>query len=315
MIVTLTANPSIDRTVGLDAPLVPGGVHRSRAVIDQPGGKGVNVSRVVAAAGHDTVAVVPARDGDPFVAALAEVRVPFVACPAGGEVRVNLTIADPDGVTTKINAPGAPLGETERDALVEMLSSQARGAEWVTLCGSLPPGPSADWYALLAESLHGVGVKVAVDTSGPPLLAAGGARPDLMKPNAEELAELTGADPQLMETLAARGDHSLAADASVDLATRTGGAVLTTLGGAGALLATGAGVWFAGAPKVRVRSTVGAGDASLAGYLLAAQRGAEPAQCLATAVAYGSAAAALPGTTPPTPDLVHPEEATVTRIR
>ncbi|MCF8610816.1 1-phosphofructokinase family hexose kinase [Gordonia sp. HY285] len=304
MILTVTANPSIDRTVELDGPLRPGGVHRTRGSGDQPGGKGVNVARAVSAAGMDAMALMPARADDPFVRHLDAVGLSRVAVDVTGDVRVNVTLVDPDGVTTKVNAPGAALDVDEAARLSATVVELAAGADWLALCGSLPPGLSPSWYADLVDKLAGTRVRVAVDTSGEPLALVARTRPDLLKPNAEELAELTGADPTVLESRAAAGDPSAAADASARLAATTGGAVLTTLGGSGALLATGDGVWFATAPAVRVRSTVGAGDSSLAGYLISDRRGDDEPTRLRTAVAYGSAAAALPGTTPPTPDLV-----------
>lgn len=314
MILTVTANPSIDRTVQLDGPLIPGGVHRPVGVVDQPGGKGVNVARVVDAAGLPTMAVVPAHSGDSFVHHLERAGLPHSAIDVAGDVRVNLTIADPDGVTTKINAPGAKLDAAEAQSLMTAIVEHAAHADWLALCGSLPPGLPATWYADVIGALRGVGVHIAVDTSGAPLRHVAAAGPDLMKPNSEELAELTGADPVALESAAADGDPSEAARASIALARSTGGAVLTTLGGAGAVLAVGGEAWFASAPEVRVRSTVGAGDASLAGYLIADHAGADPADRLARAVAYGSAAASLPGTTPPTPDLLDHARITVTRL-
>ena len=113
---------------------------------------------------------------------------------------------------------------------------------------------------------------------------------------------------------AADGDPSIAADVARTVADRTGGSILTTLGGSGALLTTPDGTWYAEAPRITVRSTVGAGDASLAGYLIAHQRGASPEELLRSAVAHGSAAASLPGTTPPTPDLVDTVALAVTRL-
>ncbi|GAA4641794.1 hexose kinase [Gordonia humi] len=314
MILTVTANPSIDRTIELDGPLHPGAVHRTRSVGDQPGGKGVNVARVVSAVGVDALAVVPARPDDPFVRHLDDVGLHRAAVDVACDVRVNLTVADPSGVTTKINAPGAGLDAAEAAALTRTVVELAAGADWLALCGSLPPGLPEDWYGDLVERLRDTDVRVAVDTSGPALARAAAARPGLLKPNSEELAELTGADAGALETAAAHGDPSAAADASAALAASTSGAVLTTLGGAGALLATGDGVWFATAPTIRVRSTVGAGDSSLAGYLIADRRRFAPADRLRHAVAYGSAAAALPGTTPPTPDLLDEAGVTVTRL-
>ncbi|MGB3302046.1 MAG: 1-phosphofructokinase family hexose kinase [Gordonia sp. (in: high G+C Gram-positive bacteria)] len=314
MIVTVTANPSIDRTVELSEPLSRGSVHRAHAVIDQPGGKGVNVARVVAAAGLDTLAVFPADGSDRFVSQVSAVELPHLAVPFGGAVRTNITIAEPDGTTTKINDAGHLMSLAGSNALKQAIIERAQSASWLVLSGSLPPGMPDDWYSSIIEAVAERGCLVAVDTSGAPLAAAAKARPGLLKPNGDELAELTGADGQAMEAAAGAGDPTVATEASRTLAEQTGGAILTTLGGAGALLTTPDGVWFATPPAVTVRSTVGAGDASLAGYVIADLRGGDPEARLRSAVAHGSAAASLRGTAPPTPDLLDEAGVTITRL-
>lgn len=298
MIVTLTANPSIDRTMELSTPLIRGGVARAQRVVDQPGGKGVNVARAIAAAGVPTLAVLPADDADIFIRAMQQVKLTPLTVSVGTSVRVNVTVTEPDGMTTKINAPGTTLAASSVTALEQALMTNSAPGDWIVLAGSLPPGVHNTWYAELTESLSTAGRKVAVDTSGEPLraLALGVRLPHLIKPNAEELASLTGADPLAIET-----DPLLAVDDAQALIARGVEAVLLTLGAAGAVLVTAAGAWRATPPPITVRSTVGAGDCSLAGYLLAQTSGADSATQLRTAVAYGSAAASLPGTTIPTP--------------
>ncbi|MCX6406557.1 MAG: 1-phosphofructokinase family hexose kinase [Propionibacteriales bacterium] len=300
MIVTLTAHPAIDRLVCLDGPLERGAVLRTSASIDQPGGKGINVARVVQAAGVDVRAVVPAAPGDPILTSLAPTGLAVVQVPVAGATRVNLTLTEPDGTTTKLNAPGTPLDAREQDALVAALVDASRGASWVALCGSLPPGVPADLYARLVPRLRAVGATVAVDTSGAALAAAladPATAPDLVKPNGHELVELIGGDGDAIEA-----DPELAAREAQRLRTERGPAeVLLTLGATGAVLATARGTWFCATPPVTPRSTVGAGDSSLAGLLLAREAGDDDATALATAVAHGSAAASLDGSTPPTP--------------
>ena len=299
MITTLTANPSLDRSVALPGPLERGRVQRALSVTSEPGGKGVNVARVVHAAGRPAVAVLPGQADDPLVLALRETGLPHRAVSVPGRVRVNLTLAEPDGTTTKVNDPGLPLDAAVLDALAAALASESAGARWVVLSGSLPPGVPDDWYATLLDRLGGTATRLALDTSGPPLLAAlagGGRLPDLLKPNGEELAELVGEPGRDLEH-----DPVAAAEAARSLVDRGVGAVLATLGARGALLVTAAGAWAAAPPPVRARSTVGAGDSSLAGYLLADLDGAAPADLLRSAVAHGAAAAALPGSTLPTP--------------
>lgn len=310
MIVTLTANPSIDHTVALSQPLRRGDLQRARSATSYPGGKGVNVSRVVAAAGADTIAVLPGSAGDPLLRALAATGLDYRAVPCGGPARTNLTLTETDGTTTKINEPGTPLTALERHALADLLVELARDASWVVLSGSLPPTVPVDWYVDLLRRLHGS--RVAVDTSDAPLLTLAehfdSTAPQLLKPNAEELAQLTGEDPEDLH------DPRAAACAAAVLVARGVGTVLATLGGAGAVLVTADGAWHATAPAITARSTVGAGDSALAGYLLADLDGAAPQDRLRRAVAYGSAAAALPGTGLPGPHHTDPSAVAVTDL-
>jgi len=150
------------------------------------------------------------------------------------------------------------------------------------------------------------GARIAVDTSEAPLRALvdglPASAPHLMKPNGEELASFTGGDPDLLES-----DPQAAAKAARTLVDRGVETVLATLGANGAVLVTERGAWHATPPPTSVVSTVGAGDSSLFGYLLGDIRNRTPAQRLALAVAYGSAAAGLPGTTIPQPSQVTPE--------
>lgn len=304
-VVTLTANPSLDRTLAVPGPLERGAVVRLGPSSTEPGGKGVNVARAVAAAGEDVVCVLPAGDDDPIVRALHDLGIALTTVPVAAAVRTNYTLTEPDGTTTKLNEPGTPLDEDTRAALADALHRHSTGARWVALSGSLPPGAPVDWYATLVSSLRDTGARVAVDTSEAPLLAllaAGpGSAPDLLKPNSEELAQLAGVSEE--EVLAS---PAAILSAVRSLHDRGVAEVLLTLGGDGALLSTAAGtaegsVWSASPPRITVRSTVGAGDSSLAGYLLADLAGAPPAERLRTAVAYGSAAASLPGSALPTP--------------
>ena len=308
MIVTLTANPSVDRTVTLASPLERGAVLRAESVTSQSGGKGVNISRAAVAAGVPTIAVLPAEKDDPYVLELLRDGIDCRPEQPVGPVRVNLTVTEPDGTTTKINTPGTEVDQATLDRLEEALHHRAAYAQWVVLAGSLPPGAPSDWYAELVSDLASTTARVAVDTSGDPLralaeqVARGGVAPDLMKPNGEELASLTGGNPDEVES-----DPAVAANAARILVDQGVGAVLVTLGAAGAVLVTPEGSWHATPPPVTVVSTVGAGDSSLFGYLLADLRGDAPSERLRFAVAYGSAAAGLPGTTIPAPHHVNPE--------
>jgi 1-phosphofructokinase len=313
MIVTLTANPSLDRTVNLSGPLERGAVQRADSVISQAGGKGVNISRACVAADLRSIAVLPAAKDDPFVLELLAAGIDCRPVEHEGDLRVNITITEPDGTTTKLNSPGPQATPRVLLELEEALVRRSTSADWIVLAGSLPPGAPPEWYAELVTALRGAGARVAVDTSDAPLKALVDALPDsaphLMKPNGEELASFTGHPAEELEA-----DPSAAAEAAYDLLDRGVESVLVTLGPHGAVLVEAGGAWHATPPPTTVVSTVGAGDSSLFGYLYGDVTGREPAPRLALAVAYGSAAAGLPGTTIPHPRQVRPDLVQVTRL-
>ena len=325
MITTLTPNPSLDRTVSLPGELIRGGVNRLAGVTIEPGGKGLNVARVLVGAGQTVTAVLPAASHDPLLRVLGAVAADGLRVrpvDVAGSARINTAVTEPDGTTTKLNESGAGLSEAEIAAIEGALSEELRlasdGRSWAVLSGSLPPGAPVDWYVRLVGLLRPLGVRIAVDTSDAPLaaLAAGlpDCAPDLVKPNGEELAQLAGRGATDLEDAAVAGDFGPVAEAAQVLVGLGIGTVLATLGPAGGVLVTGEGAWHATAPSVPVVSTVGAGDSSIAGYILADVRGGGQAECLRTAMAYGSAAANLPGTTLPTPRDLPAQAAAITPL-
>jgi len=305
MIVTVTPNPSIDRTITLDSPLTRGAVHRVASVSSEPGGKGVNVARALMLAGLDAVAVLPAPPGDPMLAELDASDLRYRAITGTAAVRTNIAVTESGGTTTKFNEPGGTLDPATLDALTDAVLDSAPRASWVVLSGSLPPGVPSRWYAGLVALLAPLDCRVAVDTSDDPLAALAGsfdrAAPDLIKPNADELAGITGTSAAVLESAAAQGDPGPVVAAARQLVDRGARAVLATLGAAGAVLVDQTGSWLATPPSIVPVSTVGAGDSSLAGYLLADVSGLTAPERLGMAVAYGSAAAALPGSALPSP--------------
>ncbi|MEU9986013.1 1-phosphofructokinase [Streptomyces sp. NPDC048045] len=301
MILTVTPNPSLDRTYEVHA-LRRGEVIRAETERMDPGGKGVNVSRAVAAAGRHTVAVLP-LGGAPgaLVADLLDAQgIEVAPVPVAGATRSNIALAEADGVLTKINAPGPELTAAEQELLLDTVRVQSRDADWIACCGSLPRGLSPSWYADVVTRAHAGGARIALDTSGRALLEALRARPDVVKPNAEELAEAVG------RPLATVGDAMKAAEELRGMGAR---AVLASLGADGQLLVDDAGAWFGSARVDTVRSNVGAGDSSLAGFLIAGGSGPE---ALASAVAHGAAAVQLPGSVMPAPADLDPAAVTVT---
>ncbi|MFI8088507.1 1-phosphofructokinase [Streptomyces sp. NPDC086080] len=301
MILTVTPNPSLDRTYEVPS-LDRGAVVRATGERVDPGGKGVNVSRAVAAAGRRTIAVLP-LGGAPgaLVADLLDAQgIEAAPVPVAGATRSNIALAEADGVLTKINAPGPELTAAEQELLLDTVRRQAPGADWIACCGSLPRGLAPSWYAELVARVHAAGVRIALDTSGPALLAALRERPDVVKPNAAELAEA------VRRPLSTVGDALKAAEELRQAGAR---AVLASLGADGQLLVDDDGAWFGSAPVDAVRSNVGAGDSSLAGFLVAGGRGPE---ALVSAVAHGAAAVRLPGSVMPTPGDLDPAAVTVT---
>lgn len=330
MIVTLTMNPALDRTIELADVLSPGDVQQARSAREDPGGKGVNVARVLAGAGAPVTAVLPLAGDDPYRALLGDLTLRTV--PAPGRVRANLALTEPDGETTKINLPGTTLGEDDARALIDAVVAASDGADWLALCGSLPPGVAPDFYVdvvLAVRARCARPPRIAVDTSGRPLheAVASGAV-DLIKPNDEELVDLFVRLERSVRPLAITQvakltsdlrtrisrDPAAALEIARALAPQSVGAALITMGGDGAMLVDADGAHLAEPPAIDVRSTVGAGDSALAGYLLADLAGDDAAGRLRSAIRYGSATAALPGTRLATPADLLTDEIPVRRL-
>jgi len=290
MIVTLTLNPSVDRTVEVET-LARGEVMRALGVRVDPGGKGINVSRALAANGLPTRAVVTVggAEGEHLVTLLRDTGIEIVPVRIQGAIRSNITVVEPDGTTTKFNEPGAHLSEEELAAVFAAVTSAVESADWLVASGSLPPGMPGNVYAELVRLLAGSGTCVAVDTSGSALETVMAAGPTLVKPNREELAEVTGR--QLL-TIA---DVVEAANRLRDLGAV---AVLASLGAEGAVLVDEDGAIHGQTPAVPPLSSVGAGDAMLAGFLAGGGKGPD---ALVEGLAWGAAAVLQPGSGMPSP--------------
>ena len=216
--------------------------------------------------------------------------VDLVPVPISGHTRSNVTLAEPDGTVTKINEPGPVLSAAEFEVITAQLLAASAGADWVVACGSVPPGLPESALPKLCRRLVQAGVRLAVDTSGPDLREAALAGVALVKPNREELAAVVG------EPLLSLGD---VVDAAQQLRSWGAGAVLASLGADGAVLVDGDGVIMGDSPVDRPRSSVGAGDALLAGFLAA---GAHGPGAVREALAWGAAAVSLPGSRMPGPN-------------
>lgn len=284
-ILTLTLNPAIDQTVILDA-LVPGSVHRAGAVHSHAGGKGVNVASCLADWDLPVIAVgiLGADNAASFDQLFARKGITdrFLRIP--GETRTNLKLLDRrSGDTTDINLPGLAVTRESLDAVRETLLDHAAGA-FVVLAGSLPGALPGSTYANLAGRLKARGARVLLDASGPSLAAALAAGPDALpyavKPNRHELEEWAGRPLPTLDDVRA---------AASDLRERGIPVVVVSLGAEGALFLTDEGVLHAEPPAIAVASTVGAGDALVAGLVAASVAGLDLERLarLATAFAAG----------------------------
>ncbi|MFJ2333140.1 1-phosphofructokinase [Pseudomonas helleri] len=282
-ILTITLNPALDLTVRVPH-LEPGEVNRSQALLSHAAGKGLNVAQVLADLGHSlTVSGFLGEDNQQAFNALFARRGfadAFIRVP--GETRSNIKLAEDDGRVTDINGPGPYVNDLAQHALLDKLDHIAASHDAVVVAGSLPRGVSAQWLRELVLRLKALGCKVILDTSGEALKEGLRAGPWLVKPNAEELSEALG-----------RPVSSVASQ--VAAATE-----LQTLGISHVVISHGAdGVnWFSRGtqplqalpPKVRVASTVGAGDSLLAGMVHGLISGHSPEQTLRSATAIAALA-------------------------
>ncbi|MEU0164870.1 1-phosphofructokinase family hexose kinase [Streptomyces iakyrus] len=258
MILTVTLNTALDITYRVRS-LRPHASHRVSEVTERPGGKGVNVARVLAALGHEVTVTGFTGGATGRVVQEKLAAVPGVVdalVPLSGATRRTVAVVDErTGDTTQLNEPGPTVTPTEWSAFQEAYADLLHTASAVALCGSLPPGVPVGAYAGLIRTARSFGLPVLLDTSGEPLRRGVAARPDIIKPNADELAELTGSHDPLRATQDARR--------------RGAGAVVASLGPEGLLAATREGRWRATPPTPTRGNPTGAGDAVVAGLLSA----------------------------------------------
>ncbi|MCW1968107.1 MAG: hexose kinase, partial [Anaerolineae bacterium] len=207
-----------------------------------------------------------------------------------GETRVNISIVTPKNAHyVKVNEAGPTIGTDEQAAMIAKVRQLARRDDWWVVSGSLPPGVPSDFYATLVRLIRAAGAKVALDTSGKALQLACVAQPHFIKPNRDELAELTGLPVAELAQVAAALRKAQA---------MTGGEVLVSLGKDGAMFCDAGErrVWLAHSPKIQEKNPIGAGDSMLAGVIWGLSEGQPLRTALAWGLACGAAAASLPGT-------------------
>ncbi|MFM1952765.1 MAG: hypothetical protein RJA33_1559 [Actinomycetota bacterium] len=287
---TVTLNPSIDRTIALTS-LNVGEINRAGATTLHPGGKGVNVSRAAHAYGSQTHALfIGGTLGQAWMSSeLEKVGISHTVISHGDAIRSNMTIVETDGTVTKINEPGPTLGASDVEKIKEALAELPLRDNWVVFAGRLNPGLASSAYAELATFVKSRGAKVAVDTSGEEFAAAvKAAAVDLVKPNHHELSELVG------RTLHTIDDVITAAREVIAGGVET---VLCSMGADGALLITVDGATHC-EPIEKVSGTpVGAGDILLGIFIAAGCN----VSALEAAIAWSAASVPLPGTSIPSP--------------
>lgn len=289
MIATVTLNPSLDKTLTVDA-LIADDTNRAVAVRLDPGGKGINVSRVVREFGGQTLAMglLGGHNGELVRHALDDEGIATDFNWIDGETRENLILEDKHtGHQYRINAPGPFVRVEEGDRLKRKLSGWEKRPDFVVFSGSIPPGLAKDVYRDLIQDAHIKGLRTALDADGTALRAGVAARPTVVKPNRYELERFVGHELGSEEALIAAGQELIRQ--GVEL-------VILSDGPRSAYAISADEVWVAIPPEIDAQSAVGAGDSMLGGVIWRLCSGASLDEALAWGVAAGAATAMTPGT-------------------
>ncbi len=289
MIYTVTLNPALDKTATVEN-LRLDSVNRISELRVDPGGKGINVSKVVRELGAKTVAIalLGGHTGTMLRNMLAELGIECKVLEVEGETRTNLKIKDPALKTnTDINEPGPEVTDEQLRGMLDGLVGEVGSGDIVVLSGSLPRGAVADTYKVWVAALKKTGAKVYLDADGDKLVRGIEAKPDLIKPNEIELGAMMGrtldADEKIVEAARELIDGGL-------------DRVMVSMGGAGALYVARDVTIKANPVKVPVGSTVGAGDSVVAALAYAQDKGLGLEDTMRLAMATGAANVMQSGT-------------------
>lgn len=279
MIYTVTLNPALDKTVEIPS-LTVDAVNRITSMRTDPGGKGINVSKVISKLGGKSIAagILGGDTGRAILSALESMGLTTCFHFVEGETRTNMKIIDPEAHTnTDINEPGVTVSEEILGELLAELLGKVTEKDIVVISGSMPKGSPQDTYYTWTKAFREKGAKVILDADGELLKAGLKASPYLIKPNNHELSALTGKTletPKELEETA----RSLMKEYGIEK-------TVVSMGGAGALYVTADETIYAEGLKVPVGSTVGAGDSVVAALAVAEESGMslEETVCLSTA--------------------------------
>jgi 1-phosphofructokinase family hexose kinase len=294
LILTLTINPAIDRTIISDRiAFEDRGYILSRG--EDAGGRGVNASQVIHEFGGKTLALLTSGGeiGKRMEHFLGEMGFPFEVVRVHAEGRANLTISDKQGLTIKLNEIGAPLEEKEVGAVRDLVEARLKKASWLMLCGSTQPGVPPAFYSEIIALAKSRGVKTLLDTDGEALNHALEAKPSVISPNQQEAERLLG------RAIITRSQSLEAVKRIHDMGPE---AVILSLGSRGALASSPEGILEALPPRIEALCPIGAGDALAAAFVWALDKKKSFADALRWAVAAGTATASLPGMRFPTLD-------------
>ena len=289
MVLTVTLNPCIDRTLYLDT-LKVGGHNRASRMRNDVSGKGINVSVALRNLGIETRAAgfEFTRTGTPVKNLLDSMGIPFDYVTVDGELRVNTKVFDCSAMEmTEINCSGPLLGAEDEQALMECFEKALDGTDILVVDGSIPPGISKDVYANMVSLARARGIFTICDAAGELMSRALSARPDMVKPNIGELEDLLGRKINGLDQSAA---------ACRELMGMGAGAVCLSLGGDGCMLVNSEGAWFSEGLDIEVKSFQGAGDSVVAGICSCIEKGLGGEEQLRYGVAAAHGTLLLEGT-------------------
>lgn len=290
MIYTVTLNPALDKTVEIPS-LTVDAVNRITSMRTDPGGKGINVSKVIQKLGGASVAagILGGDTGRAILSALTEMGLTTLFHFVEGETRTNMKIIDPDNHTnTDINEPGVTVSEEILEKLLEELLAKVTKEDIVVISGSMPKGSPKDTYYTWTKAFREKGAKVILDADGDLLKAGLKASPYLIKPNNHELGALTGRALETPEEIA---------ETAAELMKEYGiGKVVVSMGGDGAVYVTKDKTIYAEGLKVPVGSTVGAGDSVVAALAVSEEEGKTLEETVRLSAAVGAANVMCSGT-------------------